>query len=116
MNGIAETLSKHIFFLIMFTKMLSTVEFIIILNTIREYYGEFPGILGGFPGSRENEGIPVKNCRGSSQGMGDENGEYSGNSPIFGKSGNSPAKSRSRGMGNMQRRIFVLSGNKNTVK
>ena len=65
--------------------------------------------LGEFPGNGRNGGIPGKNCRGSSEGTGSKKGEYRGNSPIFRKSGNSPAKSRSRGTGNMQQRPKGMS-------
>ena len=58
------------------------------------YQGNSEVYQGNSRGTGYNTGIPGKNCPGSSPGTGNEKGEFPGNSRVFGKSGNSPAKSR----------------------
>ena len=63
-----------------------------------------PRDIRGIPGEqRKTQEFPVISARELPREWGNENGEYTGYSPIFGKSGNSLQKLRSPGTGNMQR-------------
>ena len=83
----------------------SPLKYIQQLNLSRFFKEEIAGAgtdLGEFP---RNGGIPGKNCQGSSKITGNKQGEFSRNSPIVEKTGNSPLILGNAFPGNMQQRL-----------